>query len=209
MRSIRISRATVNAARLATHYENYQKVFNKVPYRPDGASFVPGVGDTAPSVVFVGEAPGEAEDRLMMPFVGRAGRLLNEMLVEAGIVNASGTGKIVDFYLTNLVKYKPPGNKLTHEVATPAYPMLRTEIQILNPLAVVPLGKWSAGTWFQNFSISQIAGNQYQKGGRMVMPMLHPSYLLRNTDPKLHRDYLTHFKELIAYVLSSKRSAAS
>jgi len=206
MQSIRISRQTLNAARLASHYDNYRTAFNKPPYKPEGTNFVPGVGNTTPRIVFVGEAPGENEDRLRVPFCGKAGRLLAQAMADSGLNRAR-----IPWYITNLVKYRPPGNKLSHEVATPAYPMLRTEIQILNPRIVVPLGQWSTAAWFQNFSITQVAGNIYSKrhGDHMieVMPMLHPSYLLRKNDPKLFQDYVTLFRELTTYVRSSKQQA--
>lgn len=196
----KIDRRIVNRARLQTVYDNYQRVFYRPPFRPDGANFVPGVGDTKPVVLFIGEAPGADEDRLMMPFVGKSGVLLQQMLAETGIIQEVQGHRTYDLrgtYITNVVKYRPPDNKLTPEVFTPAIPLLRDEVNILNPPIVIPLGRWSTSVWLQtDFSMQQVAGQVYHKQGRLVMPMLHPSFVLRKNSSASRHEYLSHFREL-------------
>ena len=96
---------------------------------------VPGEGNPAARVMFVGEAPGATEDELGRPFVGRAGKLLGELLAEAGLVRE-------DVWITNVVKARPPKNRdpKAPEVAH-CMPWLERELSIIRPQLVVPLGR--------------------------------------------------------------------
>src|SRR3954447_20708090 len=98
-------------------------------------NFVPGEGSPAAEVVIVGEAPGATEDAEGRPFVGRAGRLLDEVLAEAGLVRG-------DVWITNVVKARPPGNRdpKAGEVAH-WMPVLEREVAIIEPRLIVPLGR--------------------------------------------------------------------
>jgi uracil-DNA glycosylase len=199
---VKIDRRVMNGARLDTVYEHYQKVFWLPPHRPEGANFVPGAGDLNPSVVFVGEAPGEEEDKLQIPFVGRSGRLLNRMLSLAEM--PVSIGRHGGAWVTNVVKYRPVGNKMTQEVMVPAKYYIEQEINILNPRVVVTLGRWSTSVWFLDpFSMTQIAGQRFAKQDRIVVPMLHPSYVLRKQNKKVESAYRQDFENLKKILIDS------
>ncbi|MDR1515112.1 MAG: uracil-DNA glycosylase [Synergistaceae bacterium] len=141
------------------------------------ASVVLGDGDTASSLMFIGEGPGADEDEQGLPFVGKAGQLLTQILKAAGIDRK-------DVYITNVVKCRPPNNRTPLPVEmTACDPFLQTQIQLIRPAIMVLLGatptKWILKT---TEGISKLRGRWYDWKGVAVMPMFHPSYLLRYPD---------------------------
>jgi DNA polymerase len=140
-------------------------------------SVVFGNGDVRTSLMFIGEGPGADEDEQGLPFVGKAGQLLTQILSAAGIDRK-------DVYITNIVKCRPPNNRtpLPAEM-TACDPHLRTQIQLIRPAVMVLLGstptKWILKT---TEGISKLRGRWYDWMGVAVMPMFHPSYLLRYPD---------------------------
>ncbi len=133
-------------------------------------------GNPEARLMFVGEAPGADEDRQGLPFVGKAGQLLNRILEAAGIDPS-------DVYITNVVKCRPPENRtpLPDEVKICTQLWLLPEIEIVRPLIIVPLG--SVATQFflgQKVSITKVRGKWFEWNGIKVFPMFHPAYLLRN-----------------------------
>jgi DNA polymerase len=130
-------------------------------------------------LVFVGEAPGAEEDEQGIPFVGKAGQLLTRIFEAAGIDRK-------DIYITNVVKCRPPGNRVPSiEEMLACEDFLRSQIALINPSVIVCLGatptKWILKT---NESISRIRGKWFDWKGIKVMPMFHPSFLLRNQSKK-------------------------
>jgi len=141
-----------------------------------------GVGNARANLMFVGEGPGEDEDRKGEPFVGRAGQLLTEI-----ITRGMGLARN-DVYIANVVKCRPPGNRNPEpdEIAA-CQPFLLAQIDAIDPKVIVALGKFAAQTLLQTSTpISKLRGRWMEFRGRRLMPTFHPSYLLRNpADKKL------------------------
>jgi len=138
-----------------------------------------GVGSPAARVVFVGEGPGEEEDRRGEPFVGRAGQLLDRMLRAIGL----DRGRV---YIANVVKCRPPGNRAPNpdEVAT-CLPFLWRQLEALRPGVVCALGASAAKALLDTDApISRLRGKPRQARGLTVLPTFHPAYLLRNPAAK-------------------------
>jgi DNA polymerase len=133
---------------------------------------VPGEGNPHARIMFIGEAPGWHEDKQGRPFVGAAGKFLNELLAIAGL-------KREDVFITNVVKCRPPGNRdpLPDEIAACA-PYLERQIAAINPEVIVTLGRFSMGRWFPGERISKIHGQPKQVDGLMIVPMYHPAAAL-------------------------------
>ncbi len=129
--------------------------------------------------MFVGEGPGEDEDRQGLPFVGAAGQLLTKIIEAMGISRD-------DVYIANVVKCRPPNNRtpMLDEVES-CYPFLRRQIAAVNPRVIVTLGA-PASQALLNVSvpISRLRGTFYKYGDIDVMPTFHPAYLLRNQAEK-------------------------
>jgi DNA polymerase len=139
-----------------------------------------GVGNPAADVMFVGEGPGEDEDRKGEPFVGRAGQLLTEI-----ITNGMGLSRS-DVYIANVVKCRPPGNRNPEpdEIAA-CKPFLLSQIDAVAPRVIVALGKFATHTLLDTaLPISKLRGRWFDFRGRRLMPTFHPSYLLRTPSEK-------------------------
>ena len=138
-----------------------------------------GVGDPNAEVLFIGEAPGANEDLQGEPFVGRAGRLLDDMLAMIGL-------KRENIYITNSVKCRPPENRdplNTEKDACRSY--LRRQVKLMRPKIIVCLGRISAMELIkEDFKISQEHGRFFEKSGVQMMAMYHPAALLRNPNRK-------------------------
>ncbi|HUG14417.1 MAG TPA: uracil-DNA glycosylase [Thermomicrobiales bacterium] len=136
---------------------------------------VPGQGDYETDIMFIGEAPGANEDRQGLPFVGASGQFLNELIAAAGFQRES-------VFITNIVKCRPPGNRdpLPDEIAA-CQPYLDSQIEAIDPLAIVTLGRFSMSRWFPNERISRIHGQPRRFGERVVVPMYHPAAALHQS----------------------------
>jgi uracil-DNA glycosylase family 4 len=136
---------------------------------------VPGAGNATAEVVIVGEAPGAAEDASGLPFVGNAGKLLDRLLEEAGLVRA-------DVFVTNVVKARPPGNRdpRPDEVAH-HWPWLQAQLDVLRPRLIVPLGRHALGRFApKGDRISEAHGRVLERDGRRLFPLYHPAAALHN-----------------------------
>lgn len=133
---------------------------------------VPGDGAPAAEIMFIGEAPGWNEDKQGLPFVGASGQFLNELLASINLDRTT-------VFITNVVKCRPPGNRdpLPDEIAA-CYPYLETQINTIDPLLIVTLGRYSMARWFPNERISRIHGNPKRVGERVIVPMYHPAAAL-------------------------------
>jgi len=136
---------------------------------------VPGEGDRAAELMFIGEGPGRDEDAQGRPFVGRAGQLLRKII-------AAMTFREDEVYITNMVKCRPPDNRVPHHEETEACsPYLIRQIELIRPKVIVTLGK----TPTDHFAPGR-EGMTARRGrfgdyrGIPVMPTFHPSYLVRN-----------------------------
>ncbi|MEJ2288631.1 MAG: uracil-DNA glycosylase [Deinococcales bacterium] len=134
-----------------------------------------GEGDPDARLMFVGEAPGEEEDLSGRPFVGRAGQLLDRVLASVGLDRD-------DIYITNMVKFRPPGNRnpRPEEIAA-SEPVLLTQIKLIRPQIISTLGnvptQYFLGT---KDGITRTHGQWFDWHGIRVFPLYHPAYLLRN-----------------------------
>jgi uracil-DNA glycosylase family 4 len=137
-------------------------------------NMVPGDGNPDADVMLVGEAPGASEDRAGRPFVGRAGRLLDEVLEVAGLRRR-------DVYITNVVKARPPGNRdpKAAEVAH-CMPWLVAELDLVRPRLVVPLGRHALAHFAPGRKITEVAGTRLDVEGPPLFPLLHPAAALRS-----------------------------
>jgi uracil-DNA glycosylase len=138
-----------------------------------------GDGNSKAELVFVGEGPGADEDAQGLPFVGRAGKLLTQMIEAMGLQRR-------DVYICNVVKCRPPGNRQPEEdeVST-CSPFLFRQIDVIAPKVIVCLGAVAAKTLLQtNRGISQFRGEWLEFRGRKLLATYHPAYLLRNPPAK-------------------------
>ena len=139
-----------------------------------------GVGDTQPDWLIVGEAPGENEDLQGEPFVGQAGKLLDNMLKSIGLER----GRKV--YIANVLKCRPPGNRNPQpdEVAQ-CEPFLRRQVELLRPRIILAMGRFAAQTLLASTEpIGKLRGRPYEYLGVPVVATYHPAYLLRNLPDK-------------------------
>ena len=141
---------------------------------------VPGMGVKNPLVLVIGEGPGHDEDIQGLPFVGKAGILLDKML------NAIDLDRNKNCYIANIVKCRPPENRnpLPQEMDA-CFSFLQTQIHILKPKMILCMGKIAIEKLMnQSISITQSHGQFFEYNSIPVMPTYHPSALLRNTDLK-------------------------
>jgi DNA polymerase len=138
-----------------------------------------GDGSANAQLVFVGEGPGHDEDVQGLPFVGRAGKLLTQMIEAMGLQRK-------DVYICNVVKCRPPENRLPEkDEITPCSPFLLRQLDAINPKVIVCLGACAAQTVLEtNRGISQFRGQWLEFRGRKLMATYHPAYLLRNPSAK-------------------------
>jgi uracil-DNA glycosylase len=138
-----------------------------------------GDGSPAARLLFVGEAPGYDEDRRGLPFVGRAGQLLDKMIQAMGMRRS-------EVYICNVVKCRPPQNRNPQADEVEACsPFLFRQIEAIRPKVICLLGSYAAQTLLQTgLSISQLRGKQRHWHGIPVVATFHPAYLLRNPAQK-------------------------
>ncbi|MEZ4330935.1 MAG: uracil-DNA glycosylase [Myxococcota bacterium] len=142
-----------------------------------------GDGHPDADILFVGEGPGEQEDRTGLPFVGRAGELLTQM-IEKGMGIARS-----DVYICNIVKCRPPGNRnpLPPEVSA-CRPFLDGQIEAVAPKVIVTLGKPAASLLLdREIAITRVRGTWQSYRGIPLMPTLHPAFVLRQYTPENRR----------------------
>lgn len=146
--------------------------------RASATQLVMGDGQADADIVFVGEAPGKAEDEQGLPFVGASGRFLNDMLEAAGLVRA-------DVYITNIVKYRPPNNRdPSEEEKREFWPYLMQQLEVINPKVVITLGRHSGTCFIPDLRISRDHGQarrvKYHEQEFLVIPLYHPAAALYN-----------------------------
>ncbi len=146
---------------------------------------VPGTGPEDAKIMFIGEGPGFHENEQGLPFVGAAGKFLDELLASIGM-------KREEVYITNVVKCRPPGNRdpeLEELSACNLY--LERQMAIINPKVIVTLGRFSMAKFIPNVKISQVHGKARSIGNRLVVPMFHPAAALHqgSLKPLLLEDF--------------------
>ncbi len=133
-----------------------------------------GDGNPNAEIVFIGEAPGKNEDIQGVPFVGAAGKFLNEMLQTIGLNRE-------DIYITNIVKYRPPNNRdpLSEEKEI-FLPYLESQLEVIQPILVITLGRHSLNCFLPDLQISNVHGEPKRYKGRVYLPLFHPAAALYN-----------------------------
>jgi uracil-DNA glycosylase len=135
---------------------------------------VPGSGNPDANIMFIGEAPGKNEDLKGEPFIGAAGKVLNEMLEEIGL-------KREDIFIANTIKCRPPDNRdpLQEEIDT-CFPYLKKQILFIKPKIIVSLGRFSLNLFFPEAKIGKVHGQILQKDSLQVLALYHPAAALYN-----------------------------
>jgi len=148
-----------------------------------------GIGDRHAKLMFVGEGPGETEDETGLPFVGRAGKLLDAMLASVGLERSR-------VYIANIVKCRPPQNRdPLPEEREMCFPWLDNQIRLISPAIIVCLGRIAATSIIgEDFKITRDHGKWYERGGMKMMALYHPAALLR--DPRRRPETFVDLKDL-------------
>jgi DNA polymerase len=133
-----------------------------------------GDGNAEAELVFIGEAPGKNEDLQGIPFVGAAGKFLDEMLEMIDL-------KRSDIYITNIVKYRPPDNRDPFPDEKQAFmPYLESQLEVIQPKLTVTLGRHSLNCFLPDLQISRCHGQPKRYQGRVYLPLFHPAAALYN-----------------------------
>ncbi len=151
---------------------------NKCNLCKDRKNAVPGEGNIHSKIFFIGEAPGENEDREGIPFCGRSGKLLDELLESINL-------KREDIFITNIVKCRPPQNRDPKEdEITACSPYLKIQIKLIDPILICTLGRYSTSLFLKDRKISQIHGKVFKYGKYKIIPLYHPAVGLYNPNMK-------------------------
>ena len=169
----------------------------KCPLHRTRTCAVPGEGPPDARIVMIGEAPGRNEDAQGRPFVGAAGKLLDELLPTAGLQRS-------DVYITNVLKCRPPANRdpLPEEIATCA-PHLNTQLRLIQPELIITLGAFSLNHYFPKETVGKARGQLRNCGGTYIYPVMHPAAALRRRE---FRDHVTADFQNIPNALAQLRS---
>jgi len=179
----------------------YKKMVADTSLPLQWSNLVFGEGSINCDVMFIGEAPGERENELSRPFVGRSGKLLDKLIESIG-------WKREDVYITNIVKRRPPINRdpLPEEIwAYKSY--LAEQIRIINPCIIAPLGRFSMNYFLPNAKISRDQGKVFKIKDKFIVPLFHPAAALRST--AMNEALQESFKKLPAIVKKYKSTQFS
>ncbi len=164
---------------------------------------VPGEGPATAEIMLVGEGPGFYENEQGRPFVGAAGKYLDELLEKGGLQRG-------DVFITNVVKCRPPSNRdpQPDELAACAG-FLDHQIEAIDPRIIITLGRYSMAKFIPNVKISEVHGQPFWHRGRMIVPMFHPAAALHQPSLKtgVERDF-SRLGELIQQARQSARTGA-
>lgn len=151
-----------------------------------------GDGNSRARLMLIGEAPGADEDRAGIPFVGRAGQLLDRILTAAEIDREK-------VFITNIVKCRPPGNRIPLQPEVEAcLPYLKKQIELIDPQIIVCLGALATKTLInKSAAITRDRGKWHNIDGRRVIATFHPAALLR--DPSRKKDVWEDFKQVMQH----------
>jgi DNA polymerase len=150
------------------------KLCEKCPLRKTATQVVPGEGNPHADIMFIGEGPGKVEDKLGRPFVGPAGKFLDQLLESIGLLRK-------DIFIANTVKCRPPNNRDPFDSEKEAcQPWLDEQIRLINPKVFVPLGRHALHKFLPDISITSAHGKFYQHCGKVVFAMYHPAVALYN-----------------------------
>lgn len=171
-----------------------------LPLRDTATQLVFGEGNPDTDIYFIGEAPGANEDKLGRPFIGRAGKFLEQVMVENNL-------KREDVYISNVVRFRPPENRDPSEEEIAAFaPYVDKEIEIIDPSVIVTLGRFSMNKFLPGVKISQVHGKptliEWNKRKIAVVPMYHPAAALRAS--AIMQQFREDFKIIPRVVIRAK-----
>jgi uracil-DNA glycosylase len=168
----------------------------KCPLHAGRIQTVPGDGAMNASIMFIGEAPGQSEDEQGLPFVGRSGKYLEELLHMIGLSRQQ-------VFIANVIKCRPPDNRdpLPTEIDT-CKSYLDRQIEVIDPVIIATLGRFSMARYFPDGQISKIHGKPKYEGGRIYYPLFHPAAVLRN--PNLRPVMADDFKRMLTLIEQAK-----
>ncbi len=156
---------------------------------------VPGEGNPKAEIIFIGEAPGQKEDEQGRPFVGEAGKFLEDLLQKVNLDRG-------DVYITNIVKCRPPANRdpYPQEIRT-CLPYLKAQIKEINPRLIVTLGRYSLSIFFPQKTISRAHGKLYKAQPEIILeeekfiyPLYHPAAALHQNN--LRETIINDFRKI-------------
>jgi len=149
---------------------------------------VPGAGPANAEIMCIGEGPGHHENEQGLPFVGASGKFLSQLLQDGGVPRES-------VFITNVVKCRPPANRDPQPNELMACStFLDRQIEVINPLIIITLGRFSMACYFDNTRISGIHGEPVWRNDRLIVPMYHPAAALHQ--PKLRPVIAHDFSQL-------------
>ncbi|MBP8932532.1 MAG: uracil-DNA glycosylase [Paracoccus sp.] len=171
--------AMAGAAASLTALAEAQEAFDGIELRKGARNFCFADGNPAARVMIVGEAPGEEEDRVGRPFVGRAGQLLDRMFEAIGLSRTAVDAEKA-LYITNVLPWRPPGNRRPEpaEIAM-MLPFLRRHVELAQPDVLVLMGNTPCIALLNQQGILKLRGTWATAFGLPALPMTHPAYLLR------------------------------
>jgi len=162
---------------------------------------VPGAGPANAEIMGIGEGPGFHENEQGLPFVGASGKFLTQLFSNAGIPRET-------VFITNVVKCRPPNNRDPQEQELKACSaFLDKQIEAINPLVIITLGRISMARYFENARISKIHGEAVWRDGRLIVPMYHPAAALHQ--PKLRSVIMNDFAKLKDLISKEKERLAA
>jgi uracil-DNA glycosylase len=189
---ISIKRKTVEPGQILDQLAQQIRQCTNCPLSLTRKNAVPGEGPSNAQIMLIGEGPGYHENEQGRPFVGQAGKFLNELLNSGGL-------KREDVFITNVVKCRPPENRDPQEselAACSSY--LDQQIAAINPLIILTLGRFSMARFFQSAKISSIHGRASWMDGRLIVAMYHPAAALHQ--PNLKADIMRDFSLLPGFI---------
>jgi DNA polymerase len=198
-----------------TNNEKFQKLHelkdemekdDALPLKKGATKLVFGTGNTNAEILCIGEGPGFNEDQQGLPFVGQAGKLLDKLLVLAGLERKQ-------VFITNVVHHRPPENRdpLPEEIS--AYgKYLDKIIEIIDPKVILTLGRFSMAKFLPNVFISAVHGKRYEVlvGGHMtiIIPMYHPAASLRNGNVlEMEKTDFVNLRQILKQVQDDQKTA--
>lgn len=176
---------------------------NSLPLKKGATKLVFGTGNTEAKILCIGEGPGFNEDREGLPFVGQAGKLLDNLFPLAGLERK-------EVFITNVVHHRPPGNRDPEPNEIEAYgKYLDKIIEIIDPEVVITLGRYSMAKFLPNVFISNVHGKKHEVSWNgkdiVVIPMYHPAASLRNGNIfELEKNDFFQLKEILRKMKEEK-----
>lgn len=188
----------MNTTEILNQVAEQVRVCEKCPLHFSRKNAVPGEGPSNAEILFIGEGPGFYENEQGRPFVGQAGKFLEELLAQVGL-------KREQVFIANVVKCRPPSNRdpLPEELeACNGY--LDRQIEAINPCVIVTLGRFSMAKFMPGVKISDVHGMAAEVNGRLVVAMYHPAAALHQ--PSLKPAIIADFKKLPAAIDQARHS---